>query len=210
MQEAAKREREAARRKQVAEIRRQALLELPPASDADRSDLDNIAFNIHGAYDWGGHETECTTAVVRTRSGTHRVFPQRFMRVMEEYAGRHYTGKTFKFMPAAPVAHLHAEMYAVFYYLSLGLNPADYIHEIGVSQRICPDCAAVLDAYGIVYNEGWTRENSASHWIDPWYILSDTCKEDKNIWNWRNGKPDDDSGGGDQHGNFDAMPVEVR
>src|SRR5688572_1050878 len=63
MQEAAEREREAMRRKQIAERRQEEILARPPASDADRSVLDNIAFNIHAAYNWDGRDTQATTAV---------------------------------------------------------------------------------------------------------------------------------------------------
>jgi hypothetical protein len=208
-QEQAEQERRLEERQRIAEERQQAILNLPPTTNRNRSKLDDIAFNIHNAYDWDGHGDECVTCVVKQNDNTYRVFPQRFMVVMETYAGKHYAGKDMKFMPGAcaSVPHLHAEMYAVYYYLALGQNPADHIKAMGVSKRICPDCAAVLDAYGIVYNVGWTTGDASSHWKDPWDILTEDCKGNKNIYNWKR-KPDDEDdedGGGGNNLNYNLV-----
>jgi len=98
IQEAPRREREMEVRKQITERAREALLATPPSTSARRSSLDDVACNIHNAYDWQGRSDQCVTAVIKKRNGRQVVFSQRYMSVMEEYAGRHHAqrGLTFK------------------------------------------------------------------------------------------------------------------
>lgn len=191
-EEQARLERMRAQTSAIAEERRQAILNRAPTTSADRSDLDDIAYNLHSAYDWDGRETQCVTAVVRLNDGTYRVFPQRFMNAMQTYANNHYARLRLEFEPGGG-SHLHAEMYAVFYYLARGIVPSQVIAEIGVSMEICPNCQYVLTYLGIVYNARWVTTRSSPHWINPWDILPRECKPP--VKDWRRDDPDSDQGG---------------
>jgi hypothetical protein len=117
---------------------------------------------------------------------------------MEEYANTHYRQMGMKFHPGASVPHLHAEMYAVFHYLSLNQHPAEKIDEIGVSKQICPLCLAVLDSLGIKYNPRWTSSRNSKNWVDPWDIVAGSCKIER--WDDNYDKYDKDKGGKGGHG----------
>ncbi|MBD7923371.1 hypothetical protein [Xanthomonas bonasiae] len=194
VQAAAQRAREVEARRQVVEQTRQALLAAPPTTNARRSALDDVAHNIHNAYDWQGHGDQCVTAVVRKRNGRHVVFSQRFMSAMEDYALRHYADHGLVFKPGGG-AHLHAEMYAVLHYLLRGKNPASEIERIGVSKPICPLCRAVLQYLGIAFSEAWVTSDSSTHWLDPWSMLPSSCKPAIEHWHKKR-DPDDDAGSG--------------
>lgn len=173
LEEQRQRAREARRLAQMAEQRR--LLQ-PPVTADNRSALDDIAVNLHNAYDWDGHADECVTAVAQGRNTQAlTVFPQRYMRVMSDYASAHYAARNIAFMPGGG-SHLHAEMYAVLHYLLNEQNPSEHIGSIGVSKPICPQCAQVLDHLGIPYDPRWITAKLSSHWIDPWALLPATCK----------------------------------
>lgn len=192
-EERAERERRRAADRAIALQYQQALLDAAPVTADDRSDLDDVAYNVHNAYDWQGHQDECVTAVVRLRDGTYRVFAQRYMSLMEAYARRHYAAMHLKFKPGGG-SHLHAEMYAVWHYLARGLRPSDVIAEIGVSKQICPLCQHVLNYLGITYNLRWVTSAKSKNWISPWDILSPTCKPA--VQDWRKDDSDEDEGGG--------------
>nr|WP_241093328.1 nucleic acid/nucleotide deaminase domain-containing protein [Xanthomonas sp.] len=192
--EAAQRERDAELRREVVRSAREALLGMAPTANARRSELDDVAYNIHNAYNWQGRGDQCVTAVVEKRNGRHVVFPQRFMSVMEQYALRHYAGHGLVFKPAGG-AHLHAEMYVVLHYLLREKNPALEIKRIGVSKPICPLCRAVLAYLGIGFSEGWVTSEPSTHWLDPWRLLPSTCKPAVDHWR-KKGDPDDDAGVG--------------
>jgi hypothetical protein len=167
----AQQQREQAARKRLAAQMAQRRLDAPPQTGASRSALDNMAYNIHRAYDWGGHEDQACTVVVKKPSGAYVLFAQRFMTAMEAYARHHYGSVIWRFKPGGG-PHLHAEMYAVLNYLQKhGGDPAHSIAEIGVSKPICADCEAILHHLGIVYNTAWTSGQSTTHWLDPWRLL---------------------------------------
>jgi len=201
--EAAQRERELERRLQIVERTRQALLAAPPSSGARRSALDDVAYNVHNAYDWQGRGDQCVTAVVRKASGRHVVFAQRYMAVMQEYATRHYADRGLVFKPGGG-SHLHAEMYAVLHYLLRGKHPGREIERIGVSKPICPLCREVLTYLGINFSEEWVTSEASSHWIDPWSLLPPTCKPAAKPWQKKE-DPDDDEGVGGGGGSFASL-----
>lgn len=193
----AERERRQARIRRMLANRQQALLAAGPVANANRSVLDDVAFNIHNAYNWRGHGEECVTAVVHEAGGQRLVFPQRYMKAMQTYARLHYGNLLLTFRPGGG-AHLHAEMYAVQYYLLLGQDPGQRIVSIGVSKPICPMCAAVLDHLGIDYTEGWITDDVSNNWINPWDQLPATCKPAVPRWHPGDDESDDDEseGGG--------------
>lgn len=193
LQEMAQREREAERRRQIVASTRAALLDTAPVTSSSRSALDDVAYNIHNAYDWQGRADQCVTAVVRKSNGRYVVFAQRFMTVMEEYGSRHYADHQLSFKPGGG-AHLHAEMYAVLHYLQRGKHPGQEIERIGVSKPICPLCRAVLIHLGIRFTEGWVTAEPSTHWSDPWSLLPATCKPPVKPWR-KDGDPDEDAGG---------------
>jgi hypothetical protein len=198
--ELAERERRRQADRAVAAERQRALVNAAPVTSDDRSDLDNIAFNLHNAYDWQGHADECVTAVVRLRDNTYRVFAQRFMNVMEDYGRQHYANHNLHFEPGG-IAHLHAEMYAMWYYLTREQTPSEMIAEIGVSKPICPHCQHVLNYLGITYNARWVTAAPSKNWINPWDILTPTCKPA--VQDWR--KDDKDKGGPGGKGGLGAV-----
>lgn len=163
-------------RQEASQAAAMRLLAAEPVTDDNRSPLDDIAVSLHRAYNWDGHEDECVTAITQGR-GTEEltVFAQRFMTAMSAYANAHYADKRIAFMPGGG-SHLHAEMYAVLYHLLLERNPAEHIGAIGVSKRICPLCATVLDHLGIKYDKRWVTASLSTNWIDPWLSLPDGCK----------------------------------
>ena len=195
MQEAAARSRRQAHNQQIAAQAQAALLSLPPVTSGARSELDNVAFNIHNAYDWGGRGDQCVTAVVRENTGRYVVFSQRHMDVMAQYGREHYAAYNLTHMPGGG-DHLHAEMYAVLHYLLQQRHPGHMIASIGVSKPICPLCKAVLDYLGIEYNENWITKELSSHWKDPWDMLSASCKPPIDSWRKKDGDPDDGGIGG--------------
>ena len=91
---------------------------------------------------------------------------------MKDYADKHYKGNNLLFKPGCGYDHMHAEMYAVWYYLNKGLNPGEHIKSMGVSKPICPDCQRVLNHLAINYNKRWTTTERSDHWKDPWRHLS--------------------------------------
>jgi hypothetical protein len=190
MEERRRRAREAQAAARRAE--QQRLLQGPVTAD-NRSALDDIAVNLHNAYDWDGHADECVTAVAQGR-GTQAltVFPQRYMRVMADYANAHYAARNIAFMPGGG-SHLHAEMYAVLHYLLNEQDPSEHIGSIGASKPICPQCAHVLDHLGIQYDPRWITAKLSPHWIDPWASLPASCKP---AVRGPLDKPDDEGGGG--------------
>jgi len=193
--EAAARERRREADRAIAAQVQQARIDAAPVTAADRSDLDDVAYNLHYAYNWDGHGDECVTAVVHLRDGTYRVFAQRFMSAMEDYAGRHYAAMHLHFSPGGG-SHLHAEMYAIWYYLARGLTPSEVIAEIGVSKEICPLCQHVLNYLGITYNLRWVTSDKSKNWINPWDILESSCKPAVKDWRKHDSDEDEDEGGG--------------
>lgn len=202
--EAAQRERELEQRLRVVERARQARLAAAPTSGARRSRLDDVAYNIHNAYDWQGRGDQCVTAVVRKASGRHVVFSQRYMTAMEEYATRHYAAMGLVFKPGGG-SHLHAEMYAVLHYLLREKHPGREIERIGVSKPICPLCREVLIYLGINFSEDWVTSEASPHWIDPWSLLPRTCKPAVRHWRKRDGPDDDDAGVGGGGGSVGSL-----
>lgn len=197
--ERAARERRRAADRAIALQVQEARLNAEPVTADDRSNLDDVAYNLHYAYDWQGHGDECVTAVVRLRDGTYRVFAQRFMSAMENYAGRHYAAMHLEFEPGGG-SHLHAEMYAVWHYLTRGLVPSEVIAEIGVSKEICPLCQHVLNYLGITYNLRWVTAVKTTNWINPWDILELSCKPAVKDWRKHDSDEDEDEGGGGRGG----------
>jgi hypothetical protein len=174
--EQAERDERNRQRQEASQAAARSLLEAEPVTDDNRSALDDIAVNLHRAYNWDGHEDECVTAVVQGKNtGQLTVFSQRFMKAMENYATAHYANRKISFMPGGG-SHLHAEMYAVLHYLLLEQNPGEHIGVIGVSKPICPLCAAVLDHLGIKYDKRWVTDSLSANWIDPWRSLPKGCK----------------------------------
>lgn len=204
-QEIAQREREAERRRQIVARTSAALLGAAPTTSSSRSSLDDVAYNVHNAYDWQGRGDQCVTAVVRKSNGRHVVFAQRFMNAMEEYGTRHYADHDLTFKPGGG-SHLHAEMYAVLHYLLRGKHPGREIERIGVSKPICPLCRAVLTYLGIRFSESWVTAEASSHWIDPWSLLPATCKPPVKHWR-KDEDPDDGVGGGG--GSSFSSPITV-
>lgn len=193
-EELAARERRRQADRAIAVERQQALINAAPTTSDDRSDLDNVAYNLHNAYDWQGHADECVTAVVRLRNNTYVVFAQRYMTAMEEYGNQHYSNLHLNYMPGGG-SHLHAEMYAMFNYLANEQVPSEQVAEIGVSKPICPQCQYVLNYLGINYNARWVTADTSKNWINPWDILTKTCKPA--VKNYRkDGSEDDDDGKG--------------
>jgi hypothetical protein len=199
--EQAETQRRLARNRIIVARRAAAMLGAPPVEGADRTELDNIAFNIHNAYHWAGRADQCTTAVVRTHGNQYVVFAQRFMTVMEDYGRRHYGEYLLRFEPAGG-SHLHAEMWAVLHYLLNNRHPGQEIAEIGVSQPICPLCSAVLNFLGIQFNPLWLSGSATKNWVDPWTWLPPSCKPPVGPhWHRKDEDPDDEPGrGGGTHG----------
>ena len=189
-EEQAERERRRMADRAIAAERQRALINAEPAVSADRSALDNIAFNLHHAYDWQGHGDECVTAVVRLRDNTYRVFAQRFMHAMGDYGRQHYGHLHIEYEPGGG-SHLHAEMYAMLYFLLREQTPSEFIAEIGVSKPICPLCQHVLNYLGITYNPRWVTATASNNWINPWDQVPPTCKPP--VKDWR--RDDKDKGG---------------
>lgn len=205
----ARRQRQHADNMRVQRAAQQRLLDQPPVTDDVRSELDNIAYNLHYAYNWDGHGDQAVTAVVRMRA-TNRlvVFPQRFMTAMSDYAAQHYQDRQFDFRTGGG-SHLHAEMYAVLAFLLLGQDPSEQIAEIGVSKEICPNCAAILDFLGITYNLAWVTGKGSKHWKHPWDLLPATCKPAVRDPRW-DSDDDDQSGGGDAQPALIGTPAPIR
>lgn len=170
-QEAAERKRRRQESIQIAREVQKRLIEQAPITNEDRSDLDNIAFNVHAAYDWNGRDDQCVTAVILKTNGHYVAFCQRYMRAMEDYARAHYAAMNIKFKPGCSVHHLHAEMYAIYNYLIKGQIPSEHIARIGVSKPICPDCQNMLNHFGIVYTLRWITSQSSPHWVNPENII---------------------------------------
>lgn len=195
--EAAERARGLQERQRIQRLAQQALIDAPPVTGNDRSDLDNMAYNIHTAYDWNGRGDQSVTAIIReANSQRFWVFPQRKMTAMWSYANKHYSDKAITIKPGCAVHHLHAEMYAVLYCLLNGWVPSEHIAEIGVSKPICPECAQVLRFLGIPFNNRWLTDKSSHDWKHPWDYLEKDCKPA--VRDPRRGPDDDDdmSGGG--------------
>lgn len=130
------------------------------------SNLDNMAINIHKAYDWGGRDDQCVTAVVRLRNDKHIIFAQRYMNAMGEYAATHYHQYEWIVYPGgtSQIQHIHAEMWAI-----VCLHRASELGNamgIGVSKEICCQCEVRLREYDIPFTLGYTTGASAN-WADP-------------------------------------------
>lgn len=52
-----------AEQQRLADLAREERLALPPVKHEGRTSLDEYAINIHRAYNWGGRESQATTAV---------------------------------------------------------------------------------------------------------------------------------------------------
>ena len=194
MQEAAERARRQEHNKQIVARAQAELLLIPPATSEQRSAMDDIAFNVHNAYNWGGRGDQCVTAVVREKSGRYVVFSQRHMDAMTAYGRKHYAEYNLNHMPGGG-DHLHAEMYAVLHYLLREQHPGHAIASMGVSKPICPLCKGVLDYLGINYNERWVTAEASAHWVDPWESLPGTCKPAIRSWRKKDDDPDDGADG---------------
>jgi hypothetical protein len=164
--------------KAYAEEVQQALLNEKPVTHKDRSELDNIAYNIHNAYHWGqsddvtkDYSSQCVTAVALFKDNRYRAFPQRAMLVMQEYAKKWYADKNILLTTSAPYEHMHAEMYVVYHFLLNGANPNERVTEIGVSKPICPSCKRVLENLAIGFNRRWITGNVNFNWLNPWRHL---------------------------------------